>query len=1373
MKKLHRFFTLLVIVAVLVPAAIPSYSVHAQGELIEVEIQPDNVMKDTQIVSSTPTTNFFSATNFGVGESNSSALVSRSLLEFDLSGLPHDASIFSATLSIWVDVDQSDNARIMHAYPINSEWFESQATWNVRKTSTNWQTAGASGADDALSTDMGSVSLANNLTAGTRVDIVLDADAVQAMLHQNYFGFKLQMETETNDRYLFKSSDNATSGERPMLTIEYYPDTPIVDAGWLCIQGTISLQIYPTCDPSSSTTVPSSPFFKNASGLEATVTFGGSPNALGEEAVAVKSNCTPYPRCINDHPIHYRIVYDASWVAAGSTTGTFYATLIIPGGNNAQESVACDTGVTGDCFGVFEGMIDTADLPVNHDGTFNIGLIFGYTFPATWPVTSNTLAWSLYLSQEPFDQDCADTYMVPAPYTYEIDPIIETPLGPTDDYQIFETEVDGLYMARVENGPWDDGTDPRTDAAVSFDGSTWLTWEEFSTLALCIDTDETNRDFDVIYFIATGTEFHIRVNDTAGNFGNNTNDAETPFQYVIGLALPIDEGECGSQFTFDDVDDLVAEVEVPSTDTDVTALSNDEPPTAAFMQVGEWYAIEVVSGTWNEPAEAAQIAMQFDLGSTLLDANWRDLAEGSDMVGCVVSTDRNIVFIQNDDPAGSLHLRVDDEDLNWANNTGTLNVNVYHADFDRRSEACELSFALDDLIRSDSVLATQDNGKVFAFSVGSALVNQSAQEENFLSYGLVPGAWYALETTGGPWIFSSSPNNALQGRSYDLEIAEETAASVGTTPEESWGPLEEWDMAECNVQTDQLGHRMMYFQIPATAADQWKLRVADDFGWPFKSGSMSWNLYRVIDLGTSYNGECDYSYAEEDLVNEAPYTVNATAAGGAPLIFEPDTYYAVEILGNDYDWAEEEGEEELTSMQISLNNGQSWGDLPGTGALCSVTDGDNLIFFIHTGTDTPYFRMRVDSASFSDNVGMMGWNVYVAAAGTSVNPWDDCVTAGYSVVAFGPIEWIPVGDEAGRMITSTTASYAEIDGLVPGNRYIVETSRGPWYINDEQTTENSRFDAQVSSDGGTTWQPMDGTNTDVACWESSHDFKYRKIEFIVEAGQVWKIRVDDDGEDFTDNTGNLAYTLKGEVLPQDTTVQGHISIPGCNTPPIVPDALEVDDFLNVGNYLAGWVDFATASIMGFLAWCPEHTETLSLFGSDLGDKDPFATLDEIDALLNDIKNELDGYDWNDDVEDYSILTKSPEESAEMIETYVFGPLPDDSPWLGNDLVNFDDAPAPTQYYDACQLSLKDYVGPLLGEGVCFASNWAREVGMSFWLQLALDVGIIFACIAAVFNDMRRLLYLFTGVNLSIQGGDAKVFVNYIQPEDNNNRRGRR
>ena len=1350
---------LFIMLAALISAAWPLSDAYAQGDPIEVTIQGDgSAMKDTYIASSAPTTNNGSATVFAVGENNTASSVARGLLQFDLSGLPNDLTVVSATLSLWVSADHSNNARLMSAYAIRPgrDWVETQATWNIFKTSNNWGTAGAGNTtSDIIGTSIGSVSVANNLTAGTQVDIVLDPAAVQSMRWLDYYGFELQMATEVDDRYDFVSSDNATSGQRPRLVIEYYPDTPTPDPGWKCYEGQNGGEIlynWPDCAPGGTAVPPVMSPYIAAGDAITTASVGGF--VVNESAATLQ--CTPYPQCVNNFPIYYRLTYEANWTkGGGALDSTFHTDLIILGAASVALTADCGSGNNGHCLGIFTGTIPTTSLPVNQDGGYTLGVQSYFTWSGiVGSMTHREIDWTLYFSLQPFDEDCADTWFAPVVDTYEIDPTIETPVGPTTDYQIYPTVIGTRYAVHVQDGPWNNGTIDKTDAAVSLDGSTWFSFADFEALAFCVDVDETNPDYNVIYFIATTTTFYIRVNDTAGAFANNTNDGDTPYQYVIGVALAIDDAECGDQFTFDDEADLISTIEIDSTISYAqTPKSITDETDPLIFQVGEWYGIEVVSGTWHEPAGLPSIAMQYDFAA-VLSVEWEDLAEGSSLVGCVINTDRDIVFVQAD--FEQLLLRVDDQDLNWANNTGTLEVNIYHVAYDRKADACELAFALDDIVRSDSVDATQDNGKVFGGAVGSTLVNNNTQPENFLSYGLVPGAFYALETTGGPWIFSSSASNPLRGKSWALQVAEESFGSIATTPEDDWGLLADWDLAVCNIQTDPLGHRLIYFQVPPTSTKQWKLRVDDEFGWPFKTGSMSWNLYRVIDLGPEQSGVCDYTYDPEDIVNSTVQTVRGDAANGAYMNLLPDTYYAIELLGEDYQWFEQAADDPGTpriDMELSLNSGQTWGDLPGFGALCSLEDGDNTIFFLHTGLSAPLFKLRVNSTSFENNTGMMGYNIYVATAGSSINPFDTCVTAGYSTSVFGPIEWIPVKDPTGRGITSTSASYAEIAGLVPGQKYIVETNRGGWT---DGETETERFGAQVSSDDGATWQEMDGTNTDIDCWEGTPDWKYRKIEFTVQPGQSWRIRVaDTETATFEDNEGNLAYTLKGEVLPADTMVNGTFSLAGCNTPPIFPGLLDVSELLNLGNYLAEWMDYVSGIVIKFFAWCPENTAAVTMFASDINTRDPFAAIAEFRSVLNDIKNDINGYSWGGSGTDYSILDKSPAESAQMINQYVFGPLPADSPWMGGELLpNFGDAPDPNIYEDSCELSVNDYIGPSLAKGVCFASNWARETGLTFWAQLLLDVGVASMCISSVFNTLASLMYLFTGVNFGTRGSRA-------------------
>jgi hypothetical protein len=485
-----------------------------------------------------------------------------------------------------------------------------------------------------------------------------------------------------------------------------------------------------------------------------------------------------------------------------------------------------------------------------------------------------------------------------------------------------------------------------------------------------------------------------------------------------------------------------------------------------------------------------------------------------------------------------------------------------------------------------------------------------------------------------------------------------------------------------------------------------------------------------------------------------------------PLL--PDTFYAVEIL-SDFVWREDVGSEWRYDAELSLNNGSTWGDIPGAGELCTVQNGDNTVFFIHTpATGTPQFKMRANSTSFGDNSGFLGYNIYAAEPGSSITQ-TGCVTQGTNVTVLGPYSWIPVADPNGVAVASTNASYAEISGLVAGNQYIIETSRGPWY-DGESTYEDGRdkefYSAEVSSDGGATWQPMNGHNPNVSCWEYTPDMKYYKIEFTVQAGQVWRIRVaDTDSASYDDNTGNLAYTLKGLVLPADTPIQGGtFTLAGCNTPPVFPGMLEVGDLLNIGNYLAEWFDYTVGSVVSFFAWCPENTDMVTMFADDINKKDPIAMFDEMNGVLNDIKNEINGYNWGSEGTDYSVLTKSPGQASQMINQYVLGEIPDDSPWKEGDLVNFN-APMPDDLYvNNCNASISDYLGEKLGQGACFTINWARNIGLMFYIQLMLDVGVVFAALTSVLDSFKRLIYLFTGVNLSMMRSDQKIFVNLVTDE---------
>lgn len=1383
MKKFQSIFLLAILLVSLIPAVGISAAPAEQGEGTTVEIQPGAAnVSDVIIQSDVGGTN--PTGPLGVGESDAVGVTSiaRTLINLDVSGVPYDMNVLSASLEFTVSADNSSAGCTLELYALLKDFNELDANWTSAVFPySNWQTPGASGEED-VTVQIGSGVIADGtLVPGDKVTIELeDPSFVEEIRRDNYSGFMVKCLEESDNQYLFYSSDTApTETDRPKLTVTYLPDNNGLDrTSWICVE----------FDGSGCSNAPLSQFpnYNYDDGVDL------REPGTGILFNTVEMQCDPYPRCINDYKVHYHVDWKIIWTGIDATVDANFFVKIPGGGETTYwgpntflfdegEDIPCGTDMDGSvCYGTFDGEISTDYFPRFFDGDFTLGV--GYAIDThTTLVTDSMIEYTVFFSLEPFDQNCVDTYYVPQPETYPIDPAIETPLGPTGapaDYQIYSTEVGKDYMIYVSN-EWFDGSNPegKNDTAVSFDGVEWMNWSIFQWHALCVDVEpgrEEDLDLRIIYFTAQTTTLYIRADDAVGEFADNTTNETDPllhYEFTIGEALLLANEECGAAFTYDPEEDWLLSVNLQSTFTGDQPVNNASE--SQHLQIGEWYAIEVASGYWREsPGLEDRIDMEH-LFETLTgvqynDGEFEDLNEDGQFVQCATS---NVVYIQA--PAELLYLRVNDQDNNFANNTGALGVNIYHTAYQRPEDVCELSFSLDDLIRSNSVDAQQQFGKAMGISVGSALTQNNGQTENFLSYGLVPGAWYALETTGGPWG-SLGPGRAPAPVHYSMAIAEThiepnnantTSGPVTVIDENAWGPLEDWGY--CNIETDKLGHRLVYFQVPVTTAIQYSLRVNDFEDWNTNTGEMSWNLYRAIDLGPDDSGLCDYSYSEQ--LNTSVLTVRADAVDGAfigkdegigtpvgdytPL--DPDSYYAIELLGEFWKWNEGPSEPWRTDMQLSYNNGGTWQDLPGGGELCSLEDGENLIFFIHTPVagDMTHIRLRVASdTDFTDNGGSMGYNTYIAEAGPSIDSTDECVTEGYSITALAPYTWIPVTDPTGIGMASTSFSTGEIAGLIPGNRYVVETTRGPWYDGESLNDSDNplaKYKAQVSSDNGETWHAMDGTNPDVTCWEYTPDFNYYRIEFTVQTGQVWRIRVADvDSATFDDNTGNLAFTLKGMVLPDDTVVQGTFTLAGCNTPPIFPGMLEVGDLLNLGNYFAEWFDYGVGSVVSFFAWCPSNTDMITMFAEGLQEKEPFAMMKEIRGILNDVKNEMNGYNWaNTTVQDYSILNKSPGETTAMINQYVMGPMPDDSPWLGGDLIDFD-APAPTMYYENCNLALEEYIGPLLGKGVCFSSNWARNVGLMFYIQLLLDLGIAGSLLWWMKDEVLKIVYIIIGVNLS-------------------------
>lgn len=180
---------------------------------------------DTFISSATATTNYEGNDNVDVGEYFGGTDTRRTLIKFDLSSIPSDATVTSVVLKFYDrGTDLTNNTRTCYVNRMKRNWIANQATWNVYSTGNSWSAAGGmTNSNDVELTPIGSVSMPNPPVASALYSITLDNTAIQEMVTGSFSnnGFGLSMGTESDDMHRLNSVEYATSSERPVLVVDY------------------------------------------------------------------------------------------------------------------------------------------------------------------------------------------------------------------------------------------------------------------------------------------------------------------------------------------------------------------------------------------------------------------------------------------------------------------------------------------------------------------------------------------------------------------------------------------------------------------------------------------------------------------------------------------------------------------------------------------------------------------------------------------------------------------------------------------------------------------------------------------------------------------------------------------------------------------------------------------------------------------------------------------------------------------------------------------------------------------------------------------------------------------------------------------------
>jgi hypothetical protein len=145
--------------------------------------------------------------------------LNRTLLQFDLSSIPSDALVSSATLSLWVKEVKDGNVSI-NARALTNSWNEAQVTWKARDKAANllWTTQGGDYDAGVLDTEALTVGAKNVWAAWN----VTSAAAGWVANPSGNLGVILESPVTTpKNETKFKGSDDGTASQRPKLEVCY------------------------------------------------------------------------------------------------------------------------------------------------------------------------------------------------------------------------------------------------------------------------------------------------------------------------------------------------------------------------------------------------------------------------------------------------------------------------------------------------------------------------------------------------------------------------------------------------------------------------------------------------------------------------------------------------------------------------------------------------------------------------------------------------------------------------------------------------------------------------------------------------------------------------------------------------------------------------------------------------------------------------------------------------------------------------------------------------------------------------------------------------------------------------------------------------
>ena len=150
----------------------------------------------------------------------------KSLLKFDVTGIPTGATVDEATLRLYYLGRSNGNTLTLGTHRVLADWTDSQANWNQRQTGVNWQVAGMGSGSDYLAAADGSVDVLGNGGSWVELDVSDMAQAWVDNATDNKGLVVLQEAASGSVIYSFCSElgwSPCSAAQAPKLTIWYRP----------------------------------------------------------------------------------------------------------------------------------------------------------------------------------------------------------------------------------------------------------------------------------------------------------------------------------------------------------------------------------------------------------------------------------------------------------------------------------------------------------------------------------------------------------------------------------------------------------------------------------------------------------------------------------------------------------------------------------------------------------------------------------------------------------------------------------------------------------------------------------------------------------------------------------------------------------------------------------------------------------------------------------------------------------------------------------------------------------------------------------------------------------------------------------------------